>query len=73
MILEIIGVVLGLEGTYLIIRKNRWGYMVWVGSNIVLAYVFSQKGLWFSAALFVLYIGVCFYGFYEWSKEGGRK
>lgn len=71
LILEGIGVGLGLVGAYFVIKKNRWGFMLWIVSNCFLVPVFIKRTLWFTVLLFGVYTIVNFCGFYVWSKKKG--
>lgn len=69
LLLEIIGVALALVGLYLVIKKNRWGFIFWVASNCFLVPAFITKGLWLTVGLFGVYTIINLCGFHEWSKE----
>jgi len=69
LLLEIVGVALALIGLYLVIKKNRWGFIFWVASNCFLVPMFIKKGLWITVGLFGVYTIINLCGFHEWSKE----
>jgi len=73
LVLEITGVALGLVGVYFVIKKNRWGFMLWIVSNCFLVPVFVKRALWFTVLLFGVYTVINLCGFYAWSENKWRK
>ena len=59
---------LSIVGVWLNIKKNIWGFYLWLIGDIGWVYIDLKAGLTGQAVLFVVYSGLCIYGIYEWRK-----
>ena len=66
---QFIIVATGIIGQVLVIKKNIWGFVSWILSNIIMVAASYSKGYWGMACLYVFYTGMCFYGIKEWQKK----
>lgn len=61
--------VLSLVGNIFVIKKNKWGQVIWAISNVGwIWYNFSIKE-YAAVVLFTAYFILCLWGIYEWSKK----
>ena len=68
--LEIIAVAWGILTVYLTVRQNNWCWPVGSASNVLFAVIFFRERLYADMALQVIYIGLNFYGWYQWLHGG---
>lgn len=68
-ILQWFAIVLSLLGNYLINKKNIFGFIVWIISNIIwiVGAIYANQPQ--QAVLFMSYIILCFHGLYQWGKN----
>ncbi|QAY74929.1 nicotinamide riboside transporter PnuC [Agromyces protaetiae] len=57
-----------LVAQYLLNRKRIENWLVWIGVDIVFVGLALWTGLWITAALYVLFIGLCVGGWRGWRK-----
>jgi len=57
---------LGLAGVVLNIFQSAWGYVLWIPTNLSMAYLNRKK--WPIAALFIAYTISCVWGIIKWSN-----
>ncbi len=57
---------LGLAGVVLNIFQSAWGYVLWIPTNLSMAYLNRKKPL--LAALFIAYTISCIWGIVKWSN-----
>jgi len=58
-----------IAGNVLVIQKNRWGYALWIASNVVLVWRNLAIGEHAQASLFIVYLALACWGFAKWSVE----
>ncbi len=58
--------VASLIGTVANIKKKRWCFGVWLGTNLAWMSYDFYIGSYAQAALFAVYAGLAVYGLYEW-------
>jgi nicotinamide riboside transporter PnuC len=61
-ILDIIGVVVN-------IRQNRWGFFIWIFTNLFLAGINYNIGQYAQSVLFLVYFIFSVWGWFAWKKE----
>ncbi|MFT4552026.1 MAG: nicotinamide riboside transporter PnuC [Chlamydiales bacterium] len=61
-------VVLSLIGNVFVIKKNVVGQWIWAISNVGWIGFFLYNGIYSSAVLFSVYLCLCVWGIYSWSK-----
>jgi len=69
--LELLAVLWGILTVWLTVRQNLWCWPVGSASNALFTLIFFREKLYADVVLQVIYIGVNFYGWYEW-RYGGR-
>lgn len=60
---------LSFTGVVLNVKKRKECFLVWGLGNTGWAFIDFQQGLPAQAAMFVVYLLTCFWGYSEWSKE----
>lgn len=70
--LELVAAALGLVAVWLTVRENIWGWPI--GAVMVALYIviFAEARLYADAGLQVIYLGLQFYGWYQWLHGGAR-
>lgn len=63
---------LSIVGTIMLARKILEVWFVWVAVNAVSASLYLYKGLYPTAALYIIYTMLSFYGFWQWKKDMNR-
>lgn len=61
--------ILSLIGVILNIRKNRFCFVIWVGTNFAWAIIDFYEGIPAQGVLFLVYGGLALYGLYAWRKK----
>lgn len=61
--------VLGVGGNILVAHRRSEGFIVWAISNFALIAVSYQNRLWGMLAMYVVYLGMCFYSLYQWRRS----
>ncbi len=61
--------ILSITGNVLVIRKNRWGFAVWIVANAGWIAVNVRLGVWAAAAMFAVYMGLAMWGFASWKSN----
>ena len=56
-------------GTFLNIHKNRWGFAIWMITNLVWAVIDYKAGLIEQTVLFLFYFLTSLWGFMFWSNK----
>jgi len=64
---------IAIAGFFLNMAMNKWGYIVWIISNIGLATNDIYVKQYPEAGLFIFYTVMCAIGFYQWSKKNEKK
>jgi nicotinamide mononucleotide transporter len=67
---EAIGVVSGILSVYLLARERIWGWPVGLVNVALFIVVFYQARLYADAALQVVYVALCLYGWNVWIRGG---
>ena len=57
-------------GAILNIRKNKWGFIAWIVSNVGWVYLNLTIGLYEQIPVWVVLTVLSIIGFTQWSKEG---
>src|SRR4051812_26188711 len=68
---EAVGVLFGIASVYLLARERIWGWPVGLVNVALFIIVFSKAKLYADAALQVVYVGLCLYGWAAWLRGGG--
>jgi nicotinamide mononucleotide transporter len=55
------------------VRQNVWSWPLGIVNVALFAFVFWQARLYADAGLQVIYVGLCFYGWYEWLHGGADR
>ena len=61
---------LSIAGTILNIYKNRWGFFIWMITNLAWAVIDFKVGLVEQTVLFLFFFLTSLWGFMFWSKQG---
>ncbi len=68
-LLELLGMVFGIGGMIFNVYKSKWGYVVWIVSNLLwIVYAYNTKQYFFLLQYIVFTI-VLTWGFIKWNKE----
>jgi len=57
-----------LVAQYMLNRKWIQNWFVWIGVDVVIIGISIVTGLWVIAALYLLFIGLCVFGFTSWRR-----
>ena len=57
-----------LLATWMLAKKVLENWLYWIAFDSVAIYLYINKSLWFTTALFVLFIVMSVYAFFNWSK-----
>jgi nicotinamide mononucleotide transporter len=68
---EAIGVLSGIVSVYLLARERIWGWPVGLVNVTLFIVVFYEARLYADAALQVVYVALCLYGWRTWLAGGG--
>ena len=58
-----------LVGLFVAARKKLETWYIWIGVNILAVFVYFTTGLYGTTALYGLFLGLSFYGLWEWSAS----
>ena len=58
-----------LYGTYLAAQKKIENWIVWIFVDLLYAFIYYQKGIQWTSALYLVFIGLAIKGFYDWKKK----
>jgi nicotinamide mononucleotide transporter len=64
---------ISLFATWLIARKVLENWLYWIVVDSLQAVLFASQGLWFTALLFVLYLGIGAAGYLSWRRSFRRQ
>ena len=67
---EVVGVITGLLGVWLMTRQKIWAWPVLLVSSMVFIVVFFHARLYAAMGLQFVYIGLVAYGWYQWLHGG---
>ena len=67
---EAIGVAFGIASVYLLARQRIWGWPIGLVNVALFIVVFYDARLYADAALQVVYVGLCLYGWRTWAGAG---
>ena len=60
--------------TYMVAKKLLENWIYWFVIDATSIFLFIERGLWLSAALFATYLVIIFFGYQSWNKvRGGQK
>jgi nicotinamide riboside transporter PnuC len=60
---------LSFGGVVLNVKKRKECFILWGVGNTGWIFIDFQQGLPAQAAMFVVYLATCFWGYYEWRRE----
>ena len=60
---------IALAGVILNVKRNRWGFALWIATNAVWAVVDLKAGLYAQAALMAVYWVLAVWGFVSWGQR----
>lgn len=68
-ILELGYTILAIAGCYLVMKKNRWGWMLWLIATPLILVVLVMGKRWFLIPAFFIYGYLDIKGWIEWGKK----
>ena len=72
-LLELISAVIGITGAILNVKKNKFGFILWIiGNTLWTIYGFTTKQYFFMIQ-YIVFASISFWGFMEWNKEEKNK
>jgi nicotinamide mononucleotide transporter len=54
-------------------RRAIESWWVWIAVDVASVPLYAAKGLWFTAALYVVLLGLAIYGLVDWRRAAGRR
>lgn len=72
-IISFICAIVSIVGNFMVVKKNKWGLLVWTLTNIFLIPIniyFQNYGLAFQ---FLIYSAINIYGFFKWNVKESVK
>lgn len=66
--LQMVALITGILGQWLVARRRRSAFLVWSVSNVVLIWLQLVQGLNVLAAMFGIYLVLCLYAYWEWGR-----
>lgn len=66
--LDALATAMSLAGTWMQAKKILENWLLWIVTDLVLAGVFLSQGLYFTTALYVLYLAMALAGYRQWHK-----
>jgi nicotinamide mononucleotide transporter len=70
--LDALTTALSLIAQYLLNNKRIENWFVWIAADIIYVGLYVQKGLYLTAVLYALFIGLCITGYISWRKAEFR-
>lgn len=72
-VLSVLSLILSLAGNILVNYKKRYGFVVWIASNIswIVVNLVGETN-WPQVVMFVVYAGLNVQGFILWSRKKGK-
>jgi len=70
--LDALTTALSLIAQYLLNNKRIESWFVWIAADIIYVGLYVQKGLYLTAVLYALFIGLCITGYISWRKTEFR-
>jgi len=67
--IEILTVLFSLGFLVLLIRENKWCWLLGIISSILSIYLFYISKLYAESVLYIFYVGMGFYGWYVWDHR----
>ena len=64
-----INTLFSIYGNFLVIKKKREGFIVWIISNMIWVFIDYTVGLNAQAMLFIVYTFISMYGYIKWGEE----
>ncbi|MBT8140166.1 MAG: nicotinamide riboside transporter PnuC [Gammaproteobacteria bacterium] len=62
-----------LYATWLLAQRVLENWLYWIAIDSLSIYLYLQKGLYFTALLFLVYTAMALYAFYHWRKQSREK
>lgn len=60
---------LSLVAQFMLSRKWTANWWFWIAADLVYVPLYAAKGLWLTAALYVLFLGLCVTGLVQWRRS----
>ena len=73
LILEIFAVAMGVLFIILLIAENVWCWLFGILSSLAYIFLMYYSKLYSESILYVFYVGIGFYGWYQWSRVDEQK
>ena len=67
--LDSVTTVFAVFATYLVVKKVLENWLYWIVIDVVSIYLYIEKDLAPTAALFILYIFMATYGYFKWAEK----
>ena len=67
--LDALATALSLAGTWMQAKKILENWLVWIGTDLLLVGVFLSQGLYFTTALYLVYLVMATIGYRTWRKD----
>jgi len=67
--IEIIASLITAVAIYLMIKKNKWSFIIFNVANVIWIYLDAISGMPLRIGIEIFFMIFNFYGFYKWSKD----
>lgn len=64
-----IGTALSLTGFYANVKKSKWGFALWFGSDILFIITSAAAHTWYFTVLYIIYAILAVWGYQQWAKK----
>jgi nicotinamide riboside transporter PnuC len=66
-----VGTVLSLVGFYVNVKKSKWGFVLWLITDIIFAITSAATHTWYFVTLYIIYAILAVWGYRQWTKPSG--
>jgi nicotinamide mononucleotide transporter len=68
-LLDALTTVLSVEAQYLMTRKVIEHWLVWMAADVIYIWLYTERGLYLTSLLYVVFLAMCVAGWREWRRE----
>ncbi|MFD8594184.1 nicotinamide riboside transporter PnuC [Kitasatospora sp. NPDC059646] len=71
--LDALTTALSLAAQWLLNTKRIENWYLWIAADLIYIPLYAAKGLYPTAAVYVLFLGLCLYGLHTWNREAAGR